>query len=246
MKRHPTIIYSRPTNTRFIDLTGRTFSRLRVVEFSHITQRGSSRTRTAYWNVRCQCGAVKVVSGLHLTHHLVKSCGCLRRDVSHARGITHGEAGYPTAEYKAWQGMLSRCRRRTGPDFPRYAGKGVHVCARWAHSFESFLKDMGRKPSPGHSLDRIDPSGHYEPSNCRWATRFQQNRNTSRSVRFEFKGQRLTVGEIGERVGLSGELIRARLNAGWSMKEATSTPPTPRHLCCAKKLSRRAHQFHKA
>lgn len=243
MKDTHVITHAKPTNARFIDLTGRTFHRLFVVGFSHVRQRGNSRTRTAYWNVRCQCGLEKVVCGLHLTHSLVKSCGCLRRHVSRTRGITHGEAGQPTVEYKAWQGMLSRCRRRTGPDASRYSRKGIRVCEEWAHSFEAFLNDMGRKPSPRHSLDRIDGCGNYEPSNCRWATRLQQSRNTSRNVRFEFHGLNLTAGEIGERVGLSGTLIRNRLNAGWSMSEATSTKPTPKHLCCAKKLERRRYHL---
>lgn len=239
MKPRTAFVFSKPTNTRFIDLTGKTFSRLVVVGFAYLKQRSSSRSRTSYWNVKCQCGSDVVVCGLHLTHNQVKSCGCLRREVSRARSMKHGEAEIATPEYRAWQGMLNRCRNHNRPDFHRYGGKGISVCDKWAHSYESFLEDMGRKPSSDHSLDRINPYGNYEPSNCRWATRLQQNRNTSRTVRFKFKGKLLTVGEIGELVGLSGRLIRERLTSGWPMSEATSTPPTPRHLCCAKKLSRR-------
>ena len=73
--------------------------------------------------------------------------------------------------------MRLRCRDPQQPCWKDYGGRGIQVCDRWNESFEAFLADMGEKPSPQHSLDRIDPNGHYEPGNCRWATTAEQQNN---------------------------------------------------------------------
>lgn len=88
---------------------------------------------------------------------------------------THGKS--ETAENKAWRRMKTRCYNSNIPDYKYYGAKGVVVCERWRDSFENFLADMGERPSPKHSLDRIDSNGNYEPSNCRWATDYVQSRN---------------------------------------------------------------------
>jgi len=89
----------------------------------------------------------------------------------------HSRVGQKTAEYHAWRGMIIRCYYPSVPGFINYGGRGIRVCDRWRHSFPNFLEDMGLKPSPRHSLDRIDNDGIYEPSNCHWATRIEQNNN---------------------------------------------------------------------
>jgi hypothetical protein len=94
----------------------------------------------------------------------------LRANLSRVRVTTHGLSH--TAEYKTWQHMKRRCRVE-----PEYAGRGIKVCERWANSFTTFYADMGPRPSPQYSIDRIDNDGDYEPSNCRWATASQQRLN---------------------------------------------------------------------
>lgn len=146
---------------------------------------------------------------------------------------THGDTteavGY-TSEYTAWQSM----RRRCGPaandhERPRYFGRGIRVCDRWLVSFENFLADMGRKPTPRHTLERVNNDGNYEPGNCRWATPREQARNRTSNRLVSAMGLTLTVAEWAERTGLSRALIRYRLEAGWDLHEAlTSTPDKTR------------------
>lgn len=93
----------------------------------------------------------------------------------------HGMCTSP--EYRAWQRMKQRCYWKKGFAYSYYGGRGIKVCDRWLNSFENFYADMGDRPSPELSLDRIDSNGNYEPSNCRWATRSQQSRNSRPSVR---------------------------------------------------------------
>lgn len=88
---------------------------------------------------------------------------------------THGESR--TVEYRAWARMIHRCYNETDIKFNLYGGRGIRVCGRWLASYETFLADMGRKPTRGHSLDRKESDGMYEPSNCRWATSSEQNKN---------------------------------------------------------------------
>ena len=103
--------------------------------------------------------------------------------------ITHGEAlqAGRTIEYWAWASMKRRCNNPHARGYPDYGGRGIQVCERW-NRYENFLADMGRKPSPAHSLDRIDVDGNYQPSNCRWATKNQQASNTRKKNRTGFVG----------------------------------------------------------
>lgn len=82
-----------------------------------------------------------------------------------------------SSEYRTWASMIQRCTNAKRSNFPHYGGRGIQVCKRWKISFKAFLKDMGRKPSPHHTLDRKDVNGNYTPSNCRWATLSEQNSN---------------------------------------------------------------------
>lgn len=146
------------------DITGRRFGRL--VAVSPAGKIG----RAAVWLCRCECGKTTEVPIYNLNNGKTKSCGCLRRELN----TTHGRTGTPT--YRAWKAIFQRCLNPNNPGYKNYGGRGITICERW-QSFENFLADMGEKPGPEYSIDRIDNDGHYEPGNCRWATASEQSRN---------------------------------------------------------------------
>jgi hypothetical protein len=125
-------------------------------------------------------------------------------------------------EYISWRSMRSRVLSPKSDKFHYYGGRGIRVCARWSR-FVNFLADMGRCP-PGLELDRIDNNGNYEPGNCRWATRVEQNRNRRNNRRLFWRGKPRTIGEIAEMEGVPGSRIKSRLDNGWSLKRAVSEP----------------------
>lgn len=146
-------------------------------------------TRTAAGKIRwvctCDCGGVASATGNNLKYGNTRSCGCLKAETNSRRNkerAAHGEADI-TVEYKTWTSLRDRCLNPNDRSYPAYGGRGITVCDRWlngadgVHPFLCFLVDMGRRPSADHSIDRRENDGPYEPSNCRWATRSEQQKN---------------------------------------------------------------------
>lgn len=118
-----------------------------------------------------------------------------------------------TREYKSWLKMKERCFNPNATQYKWYGGKGITVCDRWKSSFENFLADMGKRPSPSHSIDRIDSSGNYEPDNCRWADRKTQIRNQSKTKWIYVGGQKVILAEYAESLGISCDTLTNRLRS---------------------------------
>lgn len=179
------------------DLTAVSYGRLTVISEA---DRVNGRRQ---WRCHCSCGEVVFVEHRSLKRGSTQSCGCLRRESTSKNMEIHGQAkrGEKTRAYKIWLGMLARCITSSATGFERYGGAGVSVCERWS-KFDQFFSDMG-DPPVGFSIDRIDSSKGYEPSNCRWATRQQQNENRS-SVRWiEFGGKRMNVVQWAAHLGIA-------------------------------------------
>lgn len=119
--------------------------------------------------------------------------------------------------------MLDRTRRNTCKNFPKYGGRGIEVCQEWQESYLKFEEDMGPRPSMDYSIDRIDVNKGYFKENCRWATRKQQQRNRTCNRFIEFNGDRKTITEWAESLGLTSTALRLRLEYGWTLERAMTT-----------------------
>lgn len=128
-----------------------------------------------------------------------------------------------TPTYAAWASMKSRCNNPNHTSYKRYGARGIRVCERW-NEFEAFLNDVGERPSPKHSLDRIDNDGNYEPCNVRWATSLEQNRNTRSNRRIEIRGETKSLSEWLAFFGRSRKTFYQRIERGMTEQEALETP----------------------
>lgn len=153
------------------DLTGQVFGRLTVLR-----RTGEHRRRQIEWEVRCACGHTTKVGGADLKSGHTQSCGCLQRERAAGMNLRHGHArgGRRTGEHVSFHAAKQRCTDPGQACWPHYGGRGIEF--RFA-TFEDFLAEVGPKPSPDMSLDRIDVNGHYETGNVRWATAEEQANN---------------------------------------------------------------------
>ncbi|MDR3473386.1 MAG: hypothetical protein P4M09_17130 [Devosia sp.] len=162
--------------TRALDLAGCRFERLTAIRY--VRNDGKRRL----WLCRCDCGTEIVVRGSSLTEGNTRSCGCLVREKMAETGRGNGTHRLSrTLEYHSWISMNSRCYNQKSNRYQYYGARGIIVCQRWRESFEAFLADMGRRPTPSHSIDRLEVNGNYEPGNCRWATPTEQRNNRTDS-----------------------------------------------------------------
>lgn len=199
------------------NLAGREFTRLTVIK-----PVGKTSNRKIVWLCRCLCGKTLEVVGASLVSKNTESCGCLHID----KVTTHRSCR--SSEYKSWSGMLSRCRSETNPDWDNYGGRGITVCDRWLE-FENFLEDMRPKPSPKHSIDRINNNGNYEPINCRWATRVEQDNNKRTNRMLTYNGETMCLTAWARRIGMNPVSLHSRIAKGMSVEEAVTTPVRRHH-----------------
>lgn len=159
-----------------LDLTGQRFGRLIALEFV------GRQSNDSQWLCICDCGSYTKANLGHLKSGATKSCGCLRKEITAETKTKHGalKNKQQPPEYKAYIQAMMRCRNPKNARYRRYGERGIEF--RFA-SFEEFYAVLGDRPTPGHSLDRINNEGHYEAGNVRWATRIQQANNKSNNKR---------------------------------------------------------------
>lgn len=201
------------TDKRIKDVTDLKFGRLTVVGYI-----GSSPSKGARWLCICECGGETISRSNSLKSGHTMSCGCLILETVRK----HQDS--KSSEYRTWDAMKRRCYNPSTKHFEHYGGRGIKVCDRWRGSYSNFLADMGRRPSPKHSLDRIDNDGDYELSNCRWTLQTIQIRNRSIAVTFEWQGRMYSQMELSEISGVPFGTLRSRILRGWSLERAMTQP----------------------
>jgi hypothetical protein len=195
-----------------IDITGQRFGRWTAISYAD-----------SVWTCRCDCGTERRVVGKTLRNGSSKSCGCYNAEVAGRHLRKHGMAHRTNVEYKAWCQMRTRCMNRNGKNWADYGGRGIEVCERW-NDFTAFYADMGPRPSPKHSLDRLDVNGNYEPGNCRWATVKEQRRNIRTNRLLTHHGKTMTVAAWADELGVRKGILYTRLFNGWSDEKVLTQP----------------------
>lgn len=187
--------------------------------------------RKVRWVCQCDCGTVKSINGRYLRSGDTRSCGCWgdeNRRRPEPRTLKHGLAGGTSdgrpPEYHVWVIMRQRCRDTNDRSYHRYGGRGIVVCSEW-NDFAVFYRDMGPRPTPRHSIDRIDNDGPYSPGNCRWATSAEQANNRRTTRRLTHEGETLTLAEWSKVTGIKATTLYNRIWSGWPPSRALTEPP---------------------
>lgn len=199
------------------DLTGQRFGML-------VALQPVGRKNGLIWECRCDCGNVKNVKSRDLLCGDSKSCGCNQHPKGMIRNYRHGLGR--TRLYGIYTKMVSHCYRESA-GAKNYKNRGISICDEWLGengvvNFCNWAIDNGY--SDKLSIDRIDVNGNYCPENCRWATTKQQANNKTTSHYIVFKGEKRTLSEWAERLGIKRETINSRLHRGWSEHDALSVP----------------------
>ncbi len=215
-----------PVGTRVENLTGTRFGTVEVI--SRVEAPANYKGRNVFWLVKCDCGNDRVTRTNALKKLRMPKCpGCPFR----TKACKHGFSKYK--ERATWISMRNRCGNPEHKQYKHYGGRGIIVCDGWINSFESFLSDMGKKPSPAHSIDRIDNDKGYlcghcdqcrrqglEKTNCRWATQDVQNRNRRTSVNVTIDGVEMCISDAAAHIGVARGTVYRRMWEGASPEEA--------------------------
>jgi hypothetical protein len=205
-------------NHNFIDLTRQTFNRLTVLERAENTKWGTTR-----WRCKCSCGNITTVHANHLKSGATQSCGCIGTELLIERRLIHGM--YSTPEYKTWAGIIQRCTNPNEKAFKNYGSRGITVCKEWRKDFMAFFKDMGKRPSPKLTIERVDNNKGYSLENCVWANSKKQANNRRTNHIITIHGWTMNLCQWAEFAGISQKNLSKRINAfGWPPAKAIFTP----------------------
>lgn len=201
------------------DLTGQRFGRLVV-----LGRNGSDKWKNVTWSCKCDCGNDVVVSGSYLRNGETKSCGCLQKEIAKKRMSTHGCT--KTRLYRVWAGIKSRCYNPNSCNYQYYGAKGVEMCELWKNNFDAFKEwafNNGydeNAQAQECTVDRIDNSLSYSPSNCRISNHTVQCNNQTSNKIFSYNGKTMTMAEWARIFGIKYTTLRARIRRGVPFEDA--------------------------
>ena len=192
---------------------GEIYNNLTIISFD------KKQGKRYYWNCKCECGSIKSIIYDHLKSENTKSCGCIRKENTSKIGKANKTHGYSKlkqfSEYNSWQTMIQRCYNKNHDNYLIYGAKNITVCERWLNSFENFIEDMGNRPNKNYTIDRINNKGNYEPSNCRWSSKEEQNNNqsTNKQVINIITNEKYTsISKAAKSMGINHHTLRDYLN----------------------------------
>lgn len=186
-----------------IDLTGRTFGRLKVIGFA-----GRDKHRHLLWTCVCECGSVRDVAQWNLLVGSTVSCGCYAAQRASKQLKRHGF--YSSKYYSRWHDMMRRCYNPKDVHYDRYGGRGIGVCKEW-HDVGKFIDWCeSQNPDDGMTIDRIDNDSGYSPDNCRFVPLKDNQNNRSSNRKIEYNGKMKTVSEWAEETGINASTLFSR------------------------------------
>lgn len=198
-------------------IIGKRFGRLVVLKLDYVDNH-----HYTHWICKCDCGNIVSIRRNQLTSGDNISCGCYHKEHNHEFGFKHGLTNNPL--YWVWTGIKNRCLNPKASNYERYGGRGISICDEWKNDFKSFYDwAMSHGYQNGLTIDRIDNNGNYEPSNCRWATRKEQQNNTRRNRIFTYEGVSHSIVEWSRILNVNYETLRYRIKVG-NLKDFKSLP----------------------
>lgn len=193
---------------KIVDLKGKRFGRLTVIEYA-----GLNKNRKAIWKCKCECGNEINVVGCNLKSGNTKSCGCYNHDKIMERNYKHNMSN--TRLFRIWVGMIQRCKNKNNSVYSYYGGNGITICTEWEKDFEVFYKwAISNGYKENLTLDRKNNNGNYEPSNCRWVTIKEQQRNKTNNINVEINGITKILPEWAEMFNIKYKTIKNRYDEG--------------------------------
>lgn len=209
-----------PLPPRAKNITGQRFGRLVALGPVSRTHRG-----TIKWLCRCDCDNLVSVYGADLRAGKTQSCGCLHRQRTSVANTRHGMKNTPI--YLVWKSIVQRCTNPQSKNFAGYGGRGIAICGEWRHDFQTFYDHVSNLPNcgkEGYSLDRANNSLGYFPGNIKWSTSTEQNRNKRNNHLLTFQDKTQCNAAWEKELGLRPGTLWDRLNLGWSIERALTTP----------------------
>ena len=175
------------------------YNRLTAIKFSHRNKHGEQ-----HWLFRCNCGIEKTISVWKVKNNIIKSCGCLRKEIKHGM--------IKTKTYNSWVAMKQRCLNKNAFKYKSYGARGITICPEWLE-FENFYRDMGERPE-NKTLDRIDNNKNYYKENCCWSSPKQQSNNTRANHLLTYKGKTQTMKQWSEELRINYYTLQYRAKSG--------------------------------